>query len=288
VLFEVEEPNDSLRTICAEVFEGSTPLGGTCSRGLECAGDAYCALEDFQQCPGICTARKQAGEACMYDNDCALGGAQGVFCDLPEQGSQGEDQGVCVRATQVTHVAEGEACSVMAQGNEATLALCNEGLVCVGTREGENYRCQKPVAAGGVCTDNRECEAGSICLRDPDQEDAEEPVRHCQRFVRHGEGETCNAGPGGFNGADSIICWSLTVPLACDETGHCARAQLAQDGESCEERDCADGLQCWYRGFDQEALCKRPVGVGQSCAEAPCDYRAADCENDVCVAKCSY
>jgi hypothetical protein len=46
---------------CRAVFQGSSPLGGACSRAEDCADDARCVID--AACPGTCTARPRHSSA---------------------------------------------------------------------------------------------------------------------------------------------------------------------------------------------------------------------------------
>ena len=92
-------------SVCDQVVEGQVDLGGECGLAGECAGDAFC---DYQsQCPGICTPRRDDGEACLDDEECRAPSRCYDVCQPPKQ--EGEmcnptecdegldcEEGVCV------------------------------------------------------------------------------------------------------------------------------------------------------------------------------------------------
>ena len=282
-LSEVEEPEDhALRSTCSEVFEGESAVGGACTRSLDCAGDAYCAVTDFQ-CPGVCTARKEPGANCESTGECALQGAEGVRCDYAPGGPTHQ---TCVIATRVTTVGEGESCHILRNGSsELTLALCGDGLTC--DENMDEYRCRRANALGASCSDDfPECAAGSVCSTD-EGASGENPPSHCVAFTTLEVGQPCPQ-EAGTGGASPAFCLGLERPTYCDETGHCAPEPMVAEGGSCERFDCGPGLTCVYGSG--ASICKRTAAIGESCKDAPCAHNA-DCRGingvSMCQPRCS-
>jgi hypothetical protein len=271
--FEVEEPDDALWTICAEVFEGAVALGAECTDDLHCAGDAYCDDPDGYLCgPGRCTTRRGKGEACKEDNECSALGVQAVNCS-----GSFDEPGVCTHATAVKRVALNERCGLLAgpDAAERTIAICNDGLACRADDD-ESGHCVAMIASGQPCRDEDECVGGTICL--PTQPGADAMV--CAAFSARSEGESCSA-EDTFSAQSTLFC---KPDLRC-ENGRCVAPVSAGENESCEENYCKPGLSCVY-DFDRDVeVCLRTASLGEACLEdSQCTTEA--CTNGRCVDRC--
>ncbi|MFT3926332.1 MAG: hypothetical protein QM778_27550 [Myxococcales bacterium] len=267
-VFEAEEPEDAFETICAGVFEGSVADGGACTDDADCSGDAYCDQSGFNTCDqGVCRARLSQGAACNENTQCSTPDESlAVYCSGTDS-----TPGVCVHATQVTHVGEGAECGELTTGDQATLALCDDGLVCgydsLGPDAPETKHCRTPPSTGD-CSTLRECAKGNICLNTGEDDADGNTVRRCVGFDLHGLNEACTPETADYSTLTHLaLCADPTgkQALYCDDGGHCVVVPQAGPGESCVEFDCVEGLVCTYDADQGDDVCAAMVGLGEEC-----------------------
>ncbi|MGD8862623.1 MAG: hypothetical protein PVI30_21615 [Myxococcales bacterium] len=247
----------STRPACQALLMGTVDEGGDCSIDEECAGEAFCRLQD--SCPGTCTALLEDGATCDDDDDCqegllctddgvckapvssgrACGGSTGEVCE-PGELCAGEDEdagtpGTCRGFDEVFVGNEGEGCSL------EEFTLCKAGLSCV-------------VSLG----------AGNM------------PSFTCEAEV--GSGEACNLGAPDPC-PDDEYCGD-TDPQTGDFEGTCT--PLPVDGEACRGEDddprCAPDHLC-----DGDGSCVATGGdLGDFCLEDD-DCRSDHCDANECM-----
>ena len=139
---------------CERATQGTVELGGACSSGEQCAGDASCELSGEMVCEiGVCVAgdsnegseggTAMLGEACEDSEGCA----GGLLCSSTTE--------VCAEAS--WH-AEGEACEL------GGAKICNPGLVCQLDLMTFSQTCVPPIPMGGQCLFGPQCEIGLTCI----------------------------------------------------------------------------------------------------------------------------
>jgi hypothetical protein len=226
------------------------------------------------------------GAPCNLNNQCITGDSLGVLCS-----GTYDTPGVCVHATSVTHVDDGAPCGAIVEGDQATLALCNDGLVC-GQDDDESGlgHCARPPAAKSDCSDLRECAPGAVCINTGEEDAQGGSIRICVPFSLRAEGESCTRTEDPSQVEHLDFCEGLeTSQLFCDDTGHCVQAPRAAAWESCREIECEEGLVCIYDWEQDDDVCSPMLTMGAACAEdgqCPNDGICADPAgqgNEVCL-----
>lgn len=234
-----------LKGTCAELMVGTVDAGGDCSVDAECAGEAFCAIDN--SCPGTCTSLRSEGQACDDGDHCQ----DGLSCD-----------GTCKAVA-----ARGERCG--------PLTACRLDDTCIPNATGIVGSCTSvdSVYAGAV---------GDSC--DPDVADLCDPELSCALTIdgqqvgfecteRVGSGDDCTAAVPDMC-PDGEYCADID-PQNGDLDGTCKA--LADTGDDCEsEDDCRAGLAC------DEGKCAMPGRVGDDCrGDEGCV--SGQCESDSCV-----
>jgi hypothetical protein len=226
--FGCKVQTDRLPGSCQQALAGQVALGGTCSIGSECQGDAFCRAGE---CPRTCDARLAEGSPCRRDDECKVG----TFCNA----------GTCA-----VPAAVGAAC-----GGE-TGAVCAFGSSCVGSTDSEPGECKsnreiQSGELGDVCTPGGTlCREGLNCAYDGDS------GFECQAAVS--AGAACHlALPG-----------QCPVDQYCDAKDVSTEGQckaLPGDGTACVLSDeCAPRHICVLE--NDEPVCRRIGDLGDSCA----------------------
>ncbi len=244
---------------CEEAFEGLVEPGGACVAEVDCAGEAYCALD--AACPGVCTLRVGGGESCTADAECQSGfGCSGGTC--------------------VTPAGVGESCG----GGSAV--TCEDGLLCAGEGETEPGTCKafdavfvQPLGESCNLVDGLDplCEPGLSCVVEDFDFATMEVIQVCAAPSSSGGacnlgfpevcpvGEYCNADPmtGVFEG-DCVPLPTSGEPCRQVDEGlgqPCAPAHACV-GDTCQAlqangASCSDDGEC-YSGYCDGALCAAP------------------------------
>lgn len=242
---------------CRNVFDGTTPIGATCSDDGECAGDAYCgaAVEADGTCThSVCTARGAAGTACSgaFEDGCTAGTELGIG-----RCGGGATSRVCeVGQRLITNLVLGEPCRA-----DDAYQLCDAGLRCFQRLGAPEPVCIAPIARGGDCTRDPDsetyfapCESGSVCV-------SSGATATCvaQRLATR-VGDAC-----GHSLAPEVACDTL-ARLHCASDGRCASIGDGTIGAACRkelsEFDCNPGLRCHV--VDDLGTCQiedQPIGA---------------------------
>lgn len=256
VVDEAEEPENTLLKACSEVFDGSTPLGGSCVRDLDCAGDAYCA-PPVAGCGGVCTARVAPGQPCEQTQHCSSEGALHVRCDYGRG-----DRGSCVAFDRVEQVEAGRPCGELGSTSTRQIGVCASGLICM-PGDSAGVACRPPLADGAACTRSGQCQPGSICS----QRTREDGATFCTKVIVVGEGEACTS-VDVHTISEIRFCSISGQPLECNAQGVCERVARVPEGGSCEEQaPCEEGLVCVSESSDGVAreVCRVGRELGQAC-----------------------
>lgn len=238
---------------CRDVFEGAVPLGQSCERSEQCAGDAVCAVVDT--CPGTCAARPGLDAPCDSTSDCDTDGT--VVCDRRVLDVDGK--GACHEPVVHDAANEGDACD---RSPNATLEFtpCAAGLFCDGADDDGTGLCHAPLAADAACDfDGDVCVNGHWCL---DQVS-------CKAYTIAREvGATCNP--------DELVYCDPIAQLTCD-AGACALIGDGHEGSNCNGLDLSEFHTC-----DPELNCASQgeggMGPIETC-EAP-HPGSQPCDND--------
>jgi len=243
--------------VCAGMFSGTVALGGACSIGEECMGEAYCASADCPGAAGVCTARSEGGGDCEDNTQCQTG----LACD----------GGTCV----IPEPTAGLACTEQGE--------CALDEICVGAMDG----------ATGICEDRASLETAALgepCELLGDDMVLCTPGGHCaitgfmfpmsveqECLAEVASGAACNAALPDMC-PDGEYC-AGTDPMGLDFDGTCEA--LPGDGEPCADallgEACAAGVNCVM------GTCRQPQANGASCdVDAQCF--SANCEGGTCAA----
>ena len=249
---------------CLATLDGTVALGGACTYGYECQGKAFCKADTT--CPGVCSTRLTAGQACKVDDDCQDGlacPAKTHVCTPPAtlgQACKGttapdcqaglfcygnDDQkgtaGTCKTYADTFAGKANDACSLDGKSGP----LCGAGLSCAFQSvdaQGLHASCVAPVASGAAC----QAAIPSMCP----------------------SGEYCNVPPLGSGGGVKL-------------DGTCTK--LPADGEACAKalaaiQTCAPGAVC-----DAGGTCRAIQANGGTCA-ADDQCWSASCQSGACAA----
>ena len=251
--------SDEEPAACDEVWQGNAAPGGECTRDEECAA-GYC--DESQGCPGACTAYKQAGEACTFDDICTIGYdciddlckaqpeiVDGAPCEAFDRcagisvcvaDKEGVETGTCQSRLSLFRLGEGAECDITQYQDSYSgfvkhdVALCKPGLSCVvestdlanGTAVSS---CQKALASGAECGYGAPdpCPSDEYCTADPT---ADKLSGTCTKLPL--EGEPC---------LDLQTVQAKCGPsLQCEDNNICTPPKVL--GDSCtQNKDCVSG-----------------------------------------------
>ncbi|MET0388937.1 MAG: hypothetical protein ABW321_23390, partial [Polyangiales bacterium] len=215
---------------CKAAIQGQVAEGGTCSSSSDCSGNTYCSSGE---CPRVCTARSDAGGACVRDDgECNTGL-------------------ICRGQTCVTPAAVDEACAGTSGG------YCAHGTTCLGGTTMQSGVC-KPNAEVLVGGDGAVCSpAGTLC-----QEGLSCVFDGATGFVCRaavGSGGSCQLGLPTQCPSDEY-CNSPDVTVA----GQCAK--LPVEGEPCVlAGECAAGHVCL--AVSDQGVCNAVHDLGEPCTQ---------------------
>jgi len=230
---------------CNAVFVGTVEEGGDCQHNEECEGDQYCNFSDA--CPGSCSRREQAGEACTGNSDCAAG----LKCG---------EASLCVAPAQ-----QGEAC----KGGEPD---CIDGFFCVGNDDAMNVPGEcKPFdeafsgKLGATCSLQALCELELSC-----HITSLAPVEgECVEKV--GSGDACN----------------FAVPDQCPDEEYCTGVSLLtpegicvskpEAGEDCGVNLFGNATVCAPYARCDAGVCRELAHLGETCTVS------GTCYSNTCV-----
>jgi len=256
---------DSLsRGSCRDMFEGKVSPGSPCQRAEDCAGDAFC--DNASSCPGICKARKAAGESCASDGECTQGDGY-TFCDRDLASGAG-----CRTLPVAPKAALGEPCTRRLSGAEK-LSLCVDTLWCspvagqaamatLGT-------CQPPILANGACTDNDDACSEGLC---------DTSIGACRSVTRLRQaGDACDD-------AAFRLC-DPRLGLRCSgDQGSCEASGDGTLGAACFngdfQRTCNSGLFCQPGTLAGHGSCQPLLKTGANCSQS------SSCESGNCNSTC--
>ena len=253
---------DSPELLCIGAVEGKVAVGGSCVASEDCAGDAYCSLED---CDRKCIASRAPGEECSYDAQCSQAtGPHGC----------GEDSATCLPRRATNDVAaEGEACGAVERDNEIALVSCGAGFGC------ESGHCQKIGAVGSACeNDHSPCALGNVCI----ESNGEADTGTCQALPLVSQvGGACNED---FEGGSPVVC-NWAIGLGC-RGGKCVAQGDGTVGATCfaEHGSSIDACDAGnYCGADDKCAVKKDAGADcEDSNECKTDYCDGTCKPLVC------
>jgi hypothetical protein len=244
-----EVQTQRLPASCQAAIAGHVAIGGVCSSGSDCTGEAFCPLT---ACPRTCTERGASGAACGRDEECmsgllctggacgapaALGaacaGSSGAMCAFGAScvGSTDTKAGECKSNAEVQSGALGAACS---PGG----TLCKEGLSCAWDGS-KAFSCQAAVAANQAChlalpsqcPNEQYCDAKDVMT-----------VGKCQTLP--GDGAACALGNQCAGGTLCIVENSKGVCHKLGDLGDaCSQPGLCRSG-SCTAGKCTTRPTC--------------------------------------------
>jgi hypothetical protein len=250
-------------------FNGTTSIvcrPASCTDGnsflaVQCDGAGLCP-DSSSQCVGfVCD---EAGVACLTscdgDEDCE----DGYFCEgdvcaqIPGLGDECENDSGC----ETGHCTDGHCCGV---------AACEDGYSC-GLPDFEGL-CTKDL--GTECEGNAECGSGhcvdGVCCKTS-------CTGRCEACNNDGQEGTCAprlgqpASPRAPCGDSDNAC-----DAACDGSNRTACA-FPDDGTTCGERSCDDGVEIRRGTCDGEGTCSAPTHA--------CDAYACDSNGTACNTEC--
>ena len=231
---------------CEDVFEGTVEAGGDCELDAECVGKQVCKA--IGSCPGTCSARQKAGEACGDDDHCEDGlvcGENSKKCETPSKKGEacggdnpdcmagylclGENEdtnqpGTCDLWDDVLKGKAGDTCN-LEEG-----PWCESGNACsvvdIVAGSGATWECVATAASGAACNFGfpSACPAGEYCDAD----------------IGSGQYEgTCKALPSAGDPCNTVGYPNCAPYLTCDN-GTCRKVERI--GGSCTSNStCASG-----------------------------------------------
>jgi hypothetical protein len=205
--------------VCADLWEGTVPTGGTCTTAVECAGLATCWYDSDSEGTGTCEPMLEPGEPCTTADRCAAHGTENATCiDV-----NGEKQ--CRVSVPLPDAVEGSRCGAWLEGDELVQAGCVQGAFC-----NEEGICTTFFAPGEACELNgigcgNEAQCWGTCL----------PI-----VTRDAEGEPCGV-------EDELVGDCNPEWLACVD-GVCEPKGDGSQGAICDVHQyfnaCDEGLDC--------------------------------------------
>jgi hypothetical protein len=251
--------SDEEPAACDEVWQGNAAPGGECTRDEECAA-GYC--DESLGCPGVCTAYKQAGEACGFDDICTSGYdciddlckaepeiVDGAPCEAYDNcagmavcvaDKEGVETGTCQSRLSLFRLGEGADCDFTQYQDiysgfvKHDVALCKPELSCViesvDLANGTSVStCKKALASGAECGYGAPdpCPSDEYCTADPT---ADKLSGACTKLPI--EGEPC---------LDLQTVQAKCGPnLQCEDNNICTPPKVL--GDSCtQDKDCVSG-----------------------------------------------
>lgn len=228
---------------CDQAATGTVERGGDCTTDIECEGDSICHFAD--SCPGTCSAKLNAGEACSGDDQCK----DGLDCS--------DDTQRCVAPAQ-----EGDEC----EGGVAP-PCASDSLFCLGDDEEEDTpgTCRAVADVftgepGDECNfdDGPLCREGAACvIMDLDPATGEIALE-CVEVVD--EGEDCRFGAPNPCEAGSY-CADISL-AALDFEGTCE--PYAEPGDDCDPAVllmCGLGAVCVPNDSGARCVARKDNGV---------------------------
>ena len=242
---------------CELLLLGTVELGGQCAIDQECAGDAFCSLDD--SCPGSCTALLAEDAACSNGDDDQC--EDGLVCAAATDsctalGANGDECGAgippCAPGLLCFDDGGGAQCTTVAvlyfrQLDETCLpgdGTCDPGVSACGDVElcEPGLVCESAASGGGLCRPPSDTN-GSECKRAVPNQcpleqvcDAEAPGEIGQCVDRPVAGEPCiNRSP---RCAPGHICVEDTCLELLDNGAHC------DFSEECLSGICGEGGLC--------------------------------------------
>lgn len=250
---------------CREAFDGNAQTGEACMRSEDCAGDAYCATP--QVCGGQCTPRKQEGEPCERDIECAYTSGA-VFCD------NSTTTGVCHTLLPTAKAAQGEPCTRNFEGAEA-LTLCQDGLWCATVPGGDPNadalgQCALPIPTDSPCVDGDDFCGDGVC---------DTTAGVCRRV-------TLVATAGAACDKTTWLVCDPTLGFHCNAGGTCDASGDGREGTACFgsdlQRGCDAGLYCADQSTSNEpGTCRPFVADGAACNNSQ-DCASGNCMDGAC------
>lgn len=234
-------------TTCTDVITPLAQEGDTCTQAWDCPASAPCQADPRDTQAFACLAPAAEGEACL---DRPLAAPDGLLrAPLRLCG----DALQCFNEVCTARLPLGAYC-------DATTPACSEDLVC-----GPGNFCVNPVAQGGACTNDSQCEADLRCA----------PGQGPTVDGGPGEGPSCQPQVEANTIADGEAC---TLPARCRSLCSVCRPDAPLSPSfSCQDRgsagdacgvtsDCRRGLYCTAEGS-----CAALRGVTEPCdADNPC------------------
>lgn len=250
---------------CDEVFEGNTQLGDGCWRDAECAGDAYCQVD--QACPGQCRPRKAAGEACTRRAECAQQDGALVTCyPNPNAISQ------CRQVSLAPAVGLGASCTRSTDLDP--IVPCTDELWCAPDAPDDPSgvgHCAKPIAGEGACSDRNDVCLIGFC---------DVASGKCRKYELLSQaGQAC--------GDEQLLFCNPLLGLKCsddDAGGVCLAQGDGSQGSECFsgdfQRGCSVGLYCSHTDGVPTGTCVEALPAGAPCTSS------ASCESGQCSVTC--
>jgi hypothetical protein len=231
--------------ICEEVNAGTIVDGQPCEISGECESKWCDRRED---CPGICSKRVAANEACTDGVVCEYG----AMCNMEK----------CV--TYEALLGEGDDCS-------EELNWCDSGLYC----EPISGKCAPEKGEGDPCTEEDVCSTGMFCPVEPGETEGTcvvyTLVDETDGVCEYMEGSICNPVKG-------LYCHLSMQTLE----GVCQDPK--QDGDVCIDQSSSMYYSCDDSTFCDMATqqCTLKKAVDEACTEDDeCD--SSDCTESICA-----
>jgi hypothetical protein len=276
---------------CSKVFLASVASGGACSSILECK-TGYCAQADGSYlvsdgCSGTCKEYLARGDACnpsnpacgsedmcdLSSNKCVARAATGEPCG--DNVALCQDGLVCLGATLQqpgTCQVRGEVGSPCSSFFDARTTTCALGLFC-----DNNSKCAARLPVGSACSSLYACDDGLACIGLDVESNGNVSVQGtCKPFLN--AGASCNPQPYESGCSQSTVCsYSSNT---CEAGGG--------KGSDCSLGDrCADGTYC-----SADGTCQERVPLGADCmppmpsANDPCLVGICDTATCICTLQC--
>ncbi|MBX7099957.1 MAG: hypothetical protein K1X89_19735 [Myxococcaceae bacterium] len=257
-----ETPAACGRFLAPNAFPSQACFGGyaECTDGV-CRGAG---------CPRSCLPKGALAEVCRETADCRTG----LYCRLANL-STGVGQCVAYATTNqacdsVVRCAPGLSCyearcvEPPLPGSACLERLCTDDAYCAGTADGG--RCTSRLGPGASCTDDEQCQAGTIC---------EEVTARCAPLKLSSAGSGC--GPRQQCPAGTACLGGSGLDL-----GTCQSPKAT--GQACgSASECAPHLSCVAREPGAGTTCGPHIPAGGACVDdADCELFAV-CKSGTCL-----